>query len=145
MKEYNILIIEDDPVHLKIIKELIEEIKSPLIRIYGENRGIEALNLLKYNFNFHLIIIDIALHETNGITLAKYIKNSGFFKNTYVLMLSSSKNKADIDKAKKVGANAYLIKPIDLSEENRKEFRKIISNIKKGKEKNRGFKIYDIQ
>lgn len=144
MNKYHILIIDDDQNHLNIIKELIEEIGSSVIQISTEKSGMEALELLKHKFNFNLIIVDIMLHDIDGTTLAKYIHNNEMLKRTYILMLSSSKNRVDIRKAKKAGADGYLVKPLELTESKREAFRKVIMSIKRGKEKNRGFKEYDL-
>ena len=94
--------------------------------------------------NFNMIIIDIMLHDINGLNLAKYISKNKSFSNTFLTIISSSDSPDDIAFAKKYGVNIYITKPINGVNENFDILKDIVRKVKKGKLKNRGFQLYDL-
>jgi DNA-binding response OmpR family regulator len=63
----------------------------------------------------HLLILDGVMPNMDGIEILQKVKrNVG--KHVYVLMLSARKSKSEIDKALKLGADDYMIKPFSIKE-----------------------------
>ena len=74
------------------------------------NDGLEAWNLLKSN-NYKIVFTDFEMPNMNGLELLTSIKKNLATKNTNVIMLSMVSNSDIIDKALRLGAIAYLVKP----------------------------------
>jgi DNA-binding response OmpR family regulator len=63
----------------------------------------------------HLLILDGVMPNMDGIEILQKVKSNGT-KHVYVLMLSARKSKSEIDKALKLGADDYMIKPFSIKE-----------------------------
>lgn len=63
----------------------------------------------------HLLILDGVMPNMDGIEILQKVKSNGA-KHVYVLMLSARKSKSEIDKALKLGADDYMIKPFSIKE-----------------------------
>lgn len=84
--------------------------------------GAEALDYLfcKGNYaerNFlqipKLIILDLKMPKISGIQVLKKIKSDPVLKLIPVIMLTSSKEDPDIKQCYSLGANSYIVKPVD--------------------------------
>ena len=51
----------------------------------------------------------------NGFQVCETIKETPELKDTFVILLSGLNEKKDFDEAKRVGANAYMVKPFRLA------------------------------
>ena len=58
-----------------------------------------------------LVLLDINMPKTSGFEVLEWIRKQPRFKSLPVLMLSSSSNPADMEKARKLAADDYLLKP----------------------------------
>ena len=60
-----------------------------------------------------LIVMDIKMPRLNGFEVLEWIKQSGPLRRIPIVIVSSSNNPADINRAYELGANAYMVKPVD--------------------------------
>jgi two-component system, response regulator len=60
-----------------------------------------------------LVLLDIQMPKINGIEVLQRIKSDERTKNTPVVMLTSSKEDPDIQKCYALGANSYIVKPVN--------------------------------
>jgi two-component system, response regulator len=60
-----------------------------------------------------IILLDIQMPKINGIEVLREIKSHELTKATPVIMLTSSKEDPDIQKCYKLGANSYIVKPVN--------------------------------
>jgi two-component system chemotaxis response regulator CheY len=63
-----------------------------------------------------LIVLDINMPEVTGIDLLEFLKMRPDLKHIPVVMLSSETTDAQVDEAMKLGANAFVFKPVTLDE-----------------------------
>ncbi len=63
-----------------------------------------------------LVLLDLKLPKILGHDVLAWIRQRTELNGTVVIVLSSSKEDADIEKAYRLGANAYLLKPSALNE-----------------------------
>lgn len=113
-KEYCILHIEDNLGDVFLLRESLEAHSLPIM-LNNVCDGQEALDLI-FNDSFEkpdLFIIDINLPRIDGITILKKIKHSEKYKNIPVIIFSSSDSEVDIQQTYSIGADLYLIKPMD--------------------------------
>jgi two-component system, response regulator len=60
-----------------------------------------------------IILLDIQMPKINGIEVLREIKSNELTKATPVIMLTSSKEDPDIQTCYKLGANSYIVKPVN--------------------------------
>ncbi len=60
-----------------------------------------------------VILLDIQMPKVNGIEVLQQIKNDPRTRSTPVVILTSSKEDPDIKKCYALGANSYIVKPVN--------------------------------
>jgi two-component system chemotaxis response regulator CheY len=107
-----ILIADDSPTMRSMLVSTIESLGD--YRIVEASSGFEALRLLPRE-KVDLILTDINMPDINGLELISYLRNNANYLSIPVIIISTEGSQKDIDKGKLLGANEYLIKPIDHS------------------------------
>lgn len=102
-----ILIVDDEPTARQLLGAFL---KSDAYETVFREDGYSAMELLK-NEKFDLVILDIFLPHFSGLKVLQEMRNTPALQFTPVIMLTSSEDEDDVDKAKKIGISAYLIKP----------------------------------
>jgi CheY-like chemotaxis protein len=59
-----------------------------------------------------LILLDMKLPKRSGLEVLSWIRKQEALKRTPVVVLTSARNDADVDRAYDLGANSYLVKPV---------------------------------
>lgn len=101
-----ILVVEDDSEINQLVRVSLRE-KFLLSFTTNAYDARELLDIYKYN----LIILDINLPFLSGFQFASSIDNMGKNKYTPILFISSRNESSDINRAKRLGASGYLVKP----------------------------------
>lgn len=60
-----------------------------------------------------LVLLDIKMPKVDGIEVLQAIKSDERTKTTPVVMLTSSKEDPDIKRCYELGANSYIVKPVN--------------------------------
>ena len=63
-----------------------------------------------------LILLDVKMPRKNGFEVLGWLKADGTLTHIPVVMVTSSKVKSDVQKARELGASQYLVKPVPLDE-----------------------------
>lgn len=63
----------------------------------------------------NVIILDLKMPKVNGIEVLRRIKSDERTKKIPVVMLTSSKEDPDIQECYRLGANSYVVKPVEFS------------------------------
>ncbi len=132
MEQLNrILYAEDSENDVELTLAAFEESKlaNPIDVV---NDGAEALDYLFYTGKYInrkkekpvFLLLDLKMPKVDGIEVLKAVRNSEEYKNTPVVILTSSKMESDIIKSYELGANGFVVKPINFS-----EFAEAIKNI----------------
>jgi DNA-binding response OmpR family regulator len=103
-----ILVCEDDEVVLKTIEVALKD-KAEVVLVRDGRQAIEAL---KGDNSFDLIITDIHMPYYNGDDVLKLVREEQK-KNTPIVMLSSDGEEDVIALALKQGVNDFIVKPLD--------------------------------
>lgn len=115
-----ILIVDDSPKDVELtIAALAENNLANEVDVAED--GVEALDYLykrgKFdngNGNPAVILLDIKMPRMNGIELLKHIRSDPKFKFIPVIMVTSSREERDLVESYKLGANSYVVKPVDI-------------------------------
>ncbi|BDX39499.1 response regulator [Tenuifilaceae bacterium CYCD] len=62
------------------------------------------------------VLLDIKMPKLDGIEVLKIIRQTDEYKSLPIVMLTSSQMEMDIIRSYQLGANGYVIKPIDFPE-----------------------------
>jgi len=111
MKDDNkktIFICEDDSMMLEIYSKgfSLEGFNTMIARDGEEAKGILEKGAEKPS----VFLLDIMMPKSNGFELLEYIKSRPDLKDTPTVFLTNIFSKDDIDKAKQLGVDLYLVK-----------------------------------
>ena len=104
-----ILIVDDNPMNLKLEKKLLEVEKY---QVLTAGNAQEALRVLEY-FRPRLILMDFGLPGVDGVELTRTVKKEPKNADIIILMLTSYDQQGDEAKARAAGCDGYIHKPID--------------------------------
>jgi len=130
--QVEILLVEDNPSDAELTMRALQ--KSNIVnKLFHVSNGLAALDFLfgtgeyagrNINNKPRLILLDLNMPKVNGIEVLTRIKADEFTKKIPVVILTSSKEDPDIDKCYLLGANSYIVKPVEFD-----NFKKAISEI----------------
>ncbi|WP_281951187.1 chemotaxis protein [Nitrosophilus kaiyonis] len=118
-EKFNILILDDSPVARKIIRQILEKDGHKIYEVQSGIEGLEFLENIKKEAQeegvditdkIQLIISDIEMPGMDGLTFTKKVKEDPIFSKIPVVINTSLSDKATVDKAKFVKADAHLVK-----------------------------------
>ncbi|WP_339837340.1 response regulator [uncultured Flavobacterium sp.] len=110
-----ILLVEDNPIDLDLTLRAfaLKNISNP---IQVARDGEEALSYFERWENGEpkpiVILLDINMPKIDGLEVLKKLKEHPDFKIIPVVILTTSSESADLQKAYQLGVNSYIIKPI---------------------------------
>src|SRR3989304_9869205 len=116
-----ILVIEDDPLNMKLVADLLEAAGGFEI-IKASNRK-SVFEILQQTIP-DLIILDLQLPDIDGFEIMKRLKSNERTKAIKVVAMTSSITLEDEEQMAEFGFNRYIRKPI-----NTREFVKIINGV----------------
>ncbi|MGV8981837.1 ANTAR domain-containing response regulator [Clostridium sp.] len=103
-----LVIADDEPITRMDLREMLE---AAGYNVVGEaSDGFDALELCRKHLP-DLVLMDIKMPLLDGLSAAKIIQNENLA--TGVVLLTAYSGKEFVEKATKVGAIAYIVKPID--------------------------------
>jgi CheY-like chemotaxis protein len=104
-----ILIVDDNPVNMKLIRILLTG-EGYDTRTAADAQ--EALNVLQ-EFSPRLILMDIQLPGMDGLELTRHLKADPATRDITILGLTAYAMKGDEEKILAAGCDGYIPKPID--------------------------------
>ncbi len=105
----SILIIDDNPVNLKLVSEVLQFEGYKVAQAPDAEIAIETIKHLKPS----VILMDIGLPGMDGLTLTKKLKANDETKNICIIALTAFAMKGDYSKAIEAGCDGYISKPIN--------------------------------
>jgi len=127
-----ILLVEDNSNDAELTIRALRKAKLSNYVIHLEN-GVEALEFLfgtgKYikrelNNKPKVILLDLKMPKMGGLEVLAQIKANKLTKEIPVVVLTSSAEHPDVNSAYALGANSYIVKPVEFE-----AFSKIIADL----------------
>lgn len=120
-RDFTVLLVEDDLNDIFLVKRAFRmaRVRNPLQVVTD---GEEAVRYLRGDGKYadrathslpRLVVMDIRMPRRDGFEVLEWIKKDGMLRRIPVIIVSSSEDPADINRAYELGANAYMIKPMD--------------------------------
>jgi CheY-like chemotaxis protein len=119
-----ILLVEDDSNDVLLIqrafmkagmKDMLKVVRDGSQAIeYLSGRGVFG-NRERYPLPF-MLLLDLKMPGTNGFEVLQWIRAEPALRRLLVVVLTSSSLQADVDRAYELGANSYLVKPVEFEE-----------------------------
>lgn len=130
--QVEILLVEDNMHDAEMTMRALKKnnILNALIHLKD---GAEAIDFLFGEGEFegrdttiqpHLILLDLKMPKVNGLELLRIIKAGELTRKIPVVVLTSSNENPDIKECYALGANSYIVKPVDFE-----SFTKAISQL----------------
>ncbi|HEY1025107.1 MAG TPA: response regulator [Sphingobacteriaceae bacterium] len=121
LNKTDILLIEDnaDDAGLTIRALRKNNVLNTIIHL---SDGEEALNYIFCEGEYHgrnhnelprLILLDLKMPKVDGLEVLKRVKSDVKTKNIPIIILTSSNENADVEECYRMGANSYLVKPVE--------------------------------
>jgi len=105
-----ILIVEDDPKTMKLIRDVLVQKGYTVIEATDGTQGIELAKSKKPD----LILMDTLMPNIDGITALNAIKSDKSTTNIPVLMVTALDYDLNQKLARQMGAVGYITKPINI-------------------------------
>ena len=116
-----ILLVEDDRADVFRIQRAFQKANATsTLEVVGD--GEQAIQYLDRQGIYQdcdrypipiLILLDLKLPRCSGFQVLTWLRNESNLKHLPVVVLTSSEQQVDIDRAYALGANSYLVKPPD--------------------------------
>lgn len=107
-----ILLVEDDYANRTLFAEYLRYCGYQVLAL------ADGLNLFLHlkDFEPHLLLLDLGLPEISGFSLIQQIRASSTWSTLPIVVVSGYCFNADDQRARDLGVQAYLVKPIRLHE-----------------------------
>ncbi len=121
MDAVDILLVEDNPQDVELTVRALKK-HNLANRLFVVEDGAEALDFLfgrgKYtarDITVHpkVVLLDLKLPKLNGLEVLRAIKAEEKISSLPVVMVTSSNEDPDIKAAYALGANSYVVKPVN--------------------------------
>ena len=121
-RRFTVLLVEDDLNDIFLVKRAFRTARIPNpLQIVTD--GEEAMSYLRGEGKYadreahplpKLMVMDIKMPRRSGFEVLEWVKgNDRPLRRIPIIIVSSSDNPADINRAYELGANAYMVKPMN--------------------------------
>jgi CheY-like chemotaxis protein len=115
-----ILLVEDDPNDVELTLTALTE-NNLVNKVVSVRDGEEALDYLYQRGKYEarpdgipiVILLDLKMPKVDGLEVLRQIKDDPKLNLIPVVVLTSSSMDKDLVESYKLGANAYVVKPVD--------------------------------
>ena len=119
----DILLAEDNPNDVELVLAALED-QNLANRVKVVRDGAETLDYLFCRKEFAerepgnpvVLLLDLKMPKVDGLEVLKQIRAAELTKTLPVVILTSSREEQDLIKGYDLGANAYVVKPVDFGQ-----------------------------
>jgi CheY-like chemotaxis protein len=123
-ERHTILIVEDNPTDVMLIRRAFAKsnIANPLQVVSDGDRAVAYLSgrdgyddRAQYPLPV-LVLLDLKLPRRSGLEVLEWLRRQDGLRRVPVVMLTSSRQSHDVNRAYDLGANSYLVKPVEFDD-----------------------------
>jgi CheY-like chemotaxis protein len=116
-----ILLVEDNPVDVLLIRRAMKQaqVVNPVQVVNDGDAAVqylqgsdEYINRTVYPLPM-LVLLDLKLPRRNGLEVLQWLREQPLLRRLPVVILTSSGETPDLERAYDLGVNSYLVKPVD--------------------------------
>jgi CheY-like chemotaxis protein len=116
-----ILLVEDEAVDIELTLRAFAK-ACVRNRVHVARDGAEALNFVfctgsyahrKFDSPAQVVLLDLKLPKVPGLDVLRRMKADARTRNIPVVVLSSSDRDRDIEESRRLGAETYIVKPVN--------------------------------
>lgn len=120
-KNHVVLLVEDNPRDARLIQRAMEKARM-LNAVQVQSDGEAAIEYLAGTPPYddrdryplpELVLLDLKLPRKNGFEVLEWLRAQPGLKRLPVVVLTSSDETPDVSRAYDLGANSYLVKPVE--------------------------------
>ncbi len=119
-KAQSILLVEDDDNDVFFLERACKQVGMtlPLHRVRDGDEAMQYLGGVGKYADRHshpfpgLVLLDLKMPRKDGFELISWVRSSPGLRRLPLIVLSSSKEATDVNRAYDLGANSYLVKPV---------------------------------
>jgi CheY-like chemotaxis protein len=119
-----VLLVEDDPNDVLLFRHAFKkaQLTNPLEVVDNGDSAVDYLvGTGKYGDRSRyplpiLILLDLKLPRRSGFEVLEWLRQQPGLRRLPVVVLTSSKQSVDVNRAYDLGANSYLVKPVALDD-----------------------------
>jgi DNA-binding NtrC family response regulator len=109
-QNYTIVVIEDDPLVNSTVKDILSSKYNKVATFTDAQEGLDELHTIGPD----LILLDIFLGHANGLDILEQLRKQGY--NVPVIMMTAFSDIKMAVRAMKLGAEDFIVKPLDLEQ-----------------------------
>ena len=123
-----LLLVEDNPADAKLVLRGLKDFVSA-DKVHVAENGAQALEFIfgggiEPGSRPKLVLLDLKMPRVGGIEVLEKMKSDPRTKSIPVVVLTSSNHDKDLERCYKLGANSYIVKPVDFD-----QFMKVIKEV----------------
>lgn len=126
-KKHIVLLIDDDQFLLNMYTL---KFKNSGFEVEAINSASLALTKLREGFKPDVILCDLVMPAMDGLELIKKFKEEHLSPASAIIVLSNQGQSTDIDRAKELGIDGYIVKASTIPSEVVEEVRKVVAKRK---------------
>ena len=115
-----ILLAEDDEVVAELVLHTLANM-TPAPKVFHVHDGMEVMDFLctrgsyaqREPVNPTVVLLDLKMPRLDGLEVLRQLKSHERLRTMPVVMLTSSHDERDITQCYQLGANAYVVKPVE--------------------------------
>lgn len=113
-QEVEILLVEDNPNDAELTLRALKQRKLAN-QVHVCRDGAEAVEFFDNGAGPlpKVVLLDLKLPKMDGLEVLRRLKADQRTKTIPVVILTSSREEPDIERAYELGANSYIVKPVD--------------------------------
>ena len=109
MGAFTVLLVDDDPVILKLLQVNFE---MEGYNVITANDGVEGLARARAD-RPDIVLLDIMMPRMDGLEVTRALKGDADTRSIPIILLSAKAQLSDVQQGRDMGADDYLTKPFD--------------------------------
>ena len=111
----SVLLVEDDPEDAALTIRALKR-HNLANQVQQATDGAEALGMLRDGPLPRVVLLDLKLPKISGLDVLKRVRDDDRLRLLPIVVLTSSREEPDISRAYALGANSYIVKPVDFEQ-----------------------------